>query len=211
MARGDRSNYESYQKDAFDNPPKGPIGVHRGNTSLLSRAIPYFIVVVVAVLAGLLVWGFYSGELQKAFTGHSQSQSQTVTTPKATKKTEKKKAAKDDTDTKSDTKSDADASTNQQQAAPQPTQQVNKQTAVQVINATHTNGYAAKKKAVLVQAGYSSVTAGNATGNLPSSTVVWYQNDNDKATAQDVANTLGIQAVEQQSGIAQAIVVMLLN
>ncbi|MDF7640992.1 LytR C-terminal domain-containing protein [Bifidobacterium sp. ESL0784] len=207
MARDDRANYESYQKDAFDNPPKGPIGVHRGNTSLLSRSIPYFIVVIVAILAGLLVWGFYSGELQKAFTGHSESQSQSVAAPK----TEKKKAVKEDTDTTS--KSDTDTSTNQQQqqATPQPTQQVNKQTAVQVVNATRTTGYAAKKKAVLDQAGYSSVTAGNATGTLPASTVVWYQNDSDKATAQDVANTLGIQAVEQHNGISQAIVVMLLN
>ncbi|MCO6558273.1 MAG: LytR C-terminal domain-containing protein [Bifidobacterium sp.] len=203
MTRDDRGNYESYQKDAFDNPPKGPIGVHRGNTSLLSRSIPYVIVIIVAVLAGLLVWGFYSGELQKTFTGHSQSQSQTVSAPK----TEKKKVVKEDTNTKSDT----DASTNKQQTTPQPTQQVNKQTAVEVINATNTSGYAAKKKAVLDQAGYTQVTAGNASGDLPSSTVVWYQNDTDKATAQDVANTLGIQAIEQHNGIPQAIVVMLLN
>ncbi|WEV63398.1 LytR C-terminal domain-containing protein [Bifidobacterium sp. ESL0732] len=203
MARDDRGNYESYQKDAFDNPPKGPIGVHRGNTSLLSRSIPYIIVIIVAILAGLLVWGFYSGELQKTFTGHSQSQSQTVSAPK----TKKKEVVKEDTKTKSDT----DTSTNQQQATPQPVQQVNKQTAVQVINATQTSGYAAKKKAVLDQAGYTSVTAGNATGSLPASTVVWYQNDADKATAQDVANTLGIQAIEQHNGIPEAIVVMLLN
>ncbi|WEV76285.1 LytR C-terminal domain-containing protein [Bifidobacterium sp. ESL0800] len=207
MARDDRSNYESYQKDAFDNPPKGPIGVHRGNTSLLSRSIPYFIVVVVAVLAGLLVWGFYSGELQKTFAGHNQSQSQTTTS----EKTEKKKPAKSKTDTKSNTKSDADASTNQQQAAPQPAQQVNKQTAVQVLNATGTTGYAAQKKAVLDQAGYSNVTAGNPTGDVPASTVVWYANEADKATAQDVANTLGISSVEQKSDAGQPIVVLLQN
>ncbi|WEV66744.1 LytR C-terminal domain-containing protein [Bifidobacterium sp. ESL0769] len=205
MAREDRGNYESYQKDAFDNPPKGPIGVHRGNTSLLSRSIPYVIVIIVAIIAGLLVWGFYSGELQKTFTGHNQTQSQTTTAPKALKK---KKVVKQDTDTKSDT---SNSTNQQQQAAPQPAQQVNKQTAVQVINATQTSGYAAKKKAVLDQAGYTQVTAGNASGTLPSSTVVWYQNDADKATAQDVANTLGIQAVQQQNGIQQAIVVVLLN
>ncbi|WEV46013.1 LytR C-terminal domain-containing protein [Bifidobacterium sp. ESL0690] len=205
MARDDRGNYESYQKDAFDNPPKGPIGVHRGNTSLLSRSIPYVIVIIVAIIAGLLVWGFYSGELQKTFTGHSQTQSQTTTAPKTLKK---KKVVKQDTDTKSDT---SNSTNQQQQAAPQPAQQVNKQTAVQVINATQTSGYAAQKKAVLDQAGYTQVTAGNASGTLPSSTVVWYQNDADKATAQDVANTLGIQAVQQQNGIQQAIVVVLLN
>ncbi|MDF7664915.1 LytR C-terminal domain-containing protein [Bifidobacterium sp. ESL0745] len=204
MARDERGTYESYQKDAFDNPPKGPIGVHRGNTSLLSRSIPYIVVVVVAILAGLLVWGFYSGELQKTFGGHSQSQSQTVSAPKV----EKKQTTKENTDTKSDT----DTSTNQpQQTTPQPGQQVNKQTAVQVINATHTNGYAAKKTDVLKQAGYTNATPANPSGSLPSSTVVWYQNDTDKATAQDVANTLGITAVQQKNGIAQAIVVVLLN
>ncbi|WEV69981.1 LytR C-terminal domain-containing protein [Bifidobacterium sp. ESL0775] len=208
MARDERETYESYPKDAFDNPPRGPVGVHRGNTSLISRFVPYLIVVIVAVLAGLLVWGLYSGELQKTFSGHGQSSSQTASAPK----TEKKKTVtkKKETTTKPDTSSDS-TQQQQQQAAPQPTPQVNKQTAVQVVNGTRINGYAAKKQAVLQQSGYSSVTAANPTGKLPTTSVVWYQNESDKATAQDVANALGITAVQQQSGIAQPIVAVLLN
>ncbi|WEV41434.1 LytR C-terminal domain-containing protein [Bifidobacterium sp. ESL0682] len=209
MARDEQDTYESYPKDAFDNPPKGPVGVHRGNTSLISRFIPYLIVVIVAVLAGLLVWGLYSGELQKTFSGHGSDSSQSVSASKTEKKktTEKKDTAKKDA-AKSDTSSESEQ---QQQATSQPEQQVNKQTAVQVVNATRINGYAAKKQNVLQQSGYSSVTAANPSGKVPSASVVWYQNEDEKATAQDVANTLGITSVQQQSGISQPIVAVLLN
>lgn len=33
MAR-DKVTYESYEQDVFDNPPKGPVGVHRGSVRL---------------------------------------------------------------------------------------------------------------------------------------------------------------------------------
>ena len=62
MAKQDKETYESYAKDMFDNPPAGPMGVHRGARSMASRALPYVIVVIVALLAGLLFWGVYSGE-----------------------------------------------------------------------------------------------------------------------------------------------------
>ena len=32
MAKQDKETYESYAKDMFDNPPAGPMGVHRGAT-----------------------------------------------------------------------------------------------------------------------------------------------------------------------------------
>lgn len=63
MAKHDKETYESYAKDMFDNPPAGPMGVHRGARSMASRALPYVIVVIVALLAGLLFWGVYSGEI----------------------------------------------------------------------------------------------------------------------------------------------------
>jgi FtsZ-interacting cell division protein ZipA len=215
MVRDQRDTYESYQKDAFDNPPAGPMGVHRGNTSWWTRLVPYLVVLIVAALAGLLVWGFYSQELQKVFVGKDQNTSQTETASKKKKDSGEKKndsqkeESKKDNTKKDDTKTDDSAT--EQQPAPQPAQQVNKQTAVRIVNATRINGYGAKKQAVLQQAGYSSVTAANPSGQLPKASVVWYQNESDKATAQDVANALGITAVEQQNGTAQPIVVVLLN
>ena len=49
MAKQDKETYESYAKDMFDNPPAGPMGVHRGTRSMASRALPYVIVVIVAI------------------------------------------------------------------------------------------------------------------------------------------------------------------
>ena len=48
MAKQDKETYESYAKDMFDNPPAGPMGVHRGARSCV-QALPYVIVVIVAL------------------------------------------------------------------------------------------------------------------------------------------------------------------
>ena len=37
MARKDTEQYQSYEKDAFDNPPEGPVGVHRGTARIRFR------------------------------------------------------------------------------------------------------------------------------------------------------------------------------
>ena len=33
MAKQDKETYDSYEKDVYDNPPAGPMGVHRGARS----------------------------------------------------------------------------------------------------------------------------------------------------------------------------------
>ncbi len=80
-----------------------------------------------------------------------------------------------------------------------------------MLNATSISGYAKSKADVLSQAGYTSVSASNPTGTVPSQTVVWYQNETDKATAENVAQTLGISNVQQSDGIVTPIVVVLLD
>ena len=55
---------ESYTPDEFDNPPVGPVGVHRGPKSLGSRMLPYAVVVLVAAVCGLAVWTLTSGFLE---------------------------------------------------------------------------------------------------------------------------------------------------
>ena len=90
-------------------------------------------------------------------------------------------------------------------------QTVNLNTEVRVVNATSINGYAQSKADVLTQAGYTTVSASNPTGNVPSQTVVWYQNETDRATAENVAQTLGISTVEQSDGLVTPIVVVLLD
>lgn len=224
MAKQDKETYDSYEKDVYDNPPAGPMGVHRGARSAASRAMPYVIVIIVALLAGLLFWGVYSGEINNLKMPWSSQESPTTSSAEKSKSGESK--SKSQSDSASGDKTDAsnaDSSTDSQQNdqnADQNAEQadnataqqvVNTGTEVRVVNATNITGYAQSKADVLVQAGYTSVSASNPTGNVPSQTVVWYQNETDKATAENVAQTLGISNVQQSDGLVTPIVVVLLD
>lgn len=230
MAKQDKETYDSYEKDVYDNPPAGPMGVHRGARSAASRAMPYVIVIIVALLAGLLFWGVYSGEINNLKMPWSSQESPTTSSTEKSKSGESKSKSQSDSASASGNKTDAsnagsstdsqqnDQNTNQNadQNAEQTDnataqQVVNTGTEVRVVNATNITGYAQSKADVLVQAGYTSVSASNPTGNVPSQTVVWYQNETDKATAENVAQTLGISNVQQSDGLVTPIVVVLLD
>lgn len=211
---------ESYAMDEFDNPPKGPAGVHRGRRSAAARYTPFVVVVVVAALCGFLAWGVLSGEFNKVHWPWSPASSQTsskISTTTAKKKAAEKKAAekkqqeeaakKQQEEEAAKKQQEEDAAKQQQEQAAQ----VDRSLSVRVINGTGISGYAATKQSVLNQAGYANVAAANPSGTLPDATVVWYQNDADKATAEDVANALGISNVQQTSGLGASIVVILLN
>lgn len=220
MAKQDKETYDSYEKDVYDNPPAGPMGVHRGARSAASRAMPYVIVIIVALLAGLLFWGVYSGEINNLKMPWSSQESPTTSSAEKSKSGESKSKSQADSASGNKTNaSNADSSTDSQQndqnaeQADNATAQqvVNTGTEVRVVNATNITGYAQSKADVLVQAGYTSVSASNPTGNVPSQTVVWYQNETDKATAENVAQTLGISNVQQSDGLVTPIVVVLLD
>lgn len=224
MAKQDKETYDSYEKDVYDNPPAGPMGVHRGARSAASRAMPYVIVIIVALLAGLLFWGVYSGEINNLKMPWSSQESPTTSSVEKSKNSGSKSKSQSDsasgnkTDT-SNTDSPADSQQNDQNADQNAEQTdnttaqqvVNTGTEVRVVNATNITGYAQSKVDVLAQAGYTSVSASNPTGNVPSQTVVWYQNETDKATAENVAQTLGISNVQQSDGLVTPIVVVLLD
>ena len=206
---------ESYAMDEFDNPPKGPAGVHRGRRSAAARYTPFVVVVVVAALCGFLAWGVLSGEFNKVHwpwsPASSQTSSKTSTTTakkKAAEKKQQEEAAKKQQEEETAKKQQEEEAAKQQQ---EQAAQVDRSLSVRVINGTGISGYAATKQSVLNQAGYANVAAANPSGTLPDATVVWYQNDADKATAEDVANALGISNVQQTSGLGASIVVILLN
>ena len=206
---------ESYAMDEFDNPPKGPAGVHRGRRSAAARYTPFVVVVVVAASCGFLAWGMLSGEFNKVHwpwsPASSQTSSKTSTTTakkKAAEKKQQEEAAKKQQEEEAAKKQQEEEAAKQQQ---EQAAQVDRSLSVRVINGTGISGYAATKQSVLNQAGYANVAAANPSGTLPDATVVWYQNDADKATAEDVANALGISNVQQTSGLGASIVVILLN
>ena len=233
MAKQDKETYDSYEKDVYDNPPSGPMGVHRGARSAASRAVPYVIVIIVALLAGLLFWGVYSGEINNLKMPWSSQESSTASSAEKAKSARSGKSGKSKSESRSDSASgnEADASNTDSSTGSQQSEQneqnaeqnaeqtdnataqqvVNTGTEVRVVNATNITGYAQSKVDVLTQAGYTSVSASNPTGNVPSQTVVWYQNETDKATAENVAQTLGISNVQQSNGLVTPIVVVLLD
>lgn len=93
-----------------------------------------------------------------------------------------------------------------------PEQKVNLDASISVINGTATNGYAAQEAQRLQGAGFTNVAPSNPNGmQLPSQSVVWYQNDADLATAQKVAETLGVSTVQKAEGIAVPVAVVLMN
>ena len=186
--------------DAFDNPPKGPVGVHRGPRSLSVRALPYLLVVVLAVLCGLGVWAAVSGSLpwQQTHTEASRVISSHLPKRSASSSASSSATATDQA-SQEQTSEPSSQSPSASASSSSPAPVVNRGTQVTVINGTRVNGYAGKKRQVLVNAGYTAVTASNPQGALPGVSMVRYRDEADKATAQEVANVLGIAQVEQSS------------
>lgn len=222
----ERDEIGSYEPDAFDNPPKGPSGVHRGRPSAAARFLPFVTVVLVAALCGWAAWGYFSGEMgnirmpwsasSSATSDSSDSASSASSNDAAKKKAAEEKAQQEAEAAKQaeeaakqaqEQQAQEQAQQEQQQAAATP----DKTKAVRIVNGTRTSGYAASKKTVLANAGYTNVVAANPQGSLPSATVVWYADEADQATAQNVAETLGISNVQQASGLSSPIVVVLMS
>lgn len=224
MARNDQN--VSYTPDAFDEPPEGPVGVHRGNPAWYAVIFPYVVALVIAIVAGLLVWAIGSGEISHLSLpwNHSQQSSQSKTYDKKQKADSNREdedndddedadSSKDNKSNKTDESDNSDKSNNNDSnnSKDDSTSQntVDKSVTIKVINATKINGYGAKSADKLKQAGYANVTAGNPTGSVPSDSVVWYKDESQKAAALDVAKALGITAVENEKGISSPIVAVL--
>lgn len=222
MARKDTEQYQSYVKDAFDNPPEGPVGVHRGNRPMIVRVTPFIIVLVAAVAAGVLFWSIFSGEAANMFNRRSE---QTQTTAQTSQGSSSSSAGESASGTASQSSQSATAgeSTSAEgtpsqtpsesesaQSTPEESQQVNTNAQITVINGTGVSGDASEWAAALQGQGFTNVTPANpdATTVLPAQTVVYYQNEADLATAQQVANTLGIATVEQSATIGVPIEVV---
>lgn len=225
MARKDRNTDESYAEDVFDNPPQGPVGVHRGNRSVAARLVPFLIVIVVAAVAGLTVWAVMSGEGAKVMPWKSAATSSQTAPASKSPKSSKSSASESPSASASQSASASASESESASASPSDSQSpsaspsqsqtpaaaANLTTQVRVVNGTKKTGYAATQASVLQKAGYTNVVAANPSGSLPAGSVVWYQNEADVATAQDVAAKLGISNVRQVSNLSAPVVVVLMN
>lgn len=224
MARRDNERYQSYEKDTFDDPPQGPVGVHRGARPFIVRATPFAIVLIAAVAAGMLFWSIFSGQAARILSNRTSAQETTtqttsVATSNSSATSESSSASASTSESASASASTSASSDHASQSAsqspsqtPEESQQVNMDAQIRVINGTGVTGYANERTTVLQNAGFTNTTAANPDSTtLPAQTVVYYQNDADLATAQRVANTLGISDVQQSSGISTPIEVILMQ
>ena len=225
MARKDTEQYRSYEKDAFDNPPEGPVGVHRGNRPMIVRLTPFVIVLVAAVAAGVLFWSIFSGEAANMFNRRSEQTQTTAQTSQVassssadegasgTASHSSQSASASESTSAEDTPSQTPSESESAQSTPEESQQVNTNAQITVINGTGVSGLANDRAGVLQNRGFTNVSAANpdATTVLPAQTVVYYQNEADLATAQQVANALGITTVEQSASIGTPIQVVLMQ
>ncbi|MBT1176611.1 LytR C-terminal domain-containing protein [Bifidobacterium callimiconis] len=213
-----------YPADEFDKPGQGPVGLHRGPRSFGARALPYLIVIIVAALCGLGVFMWLSGTdlLSGTKSASSASTSVTKSADTSSSATESESASPSETsgetageETPSESASPSESAT----ASESPSESassaatVDHSSTVIVYNGTSTSGLASKRAATLTNAGYTSVSAKNPNNRstLPSTSTVWYRDESDLATAQDVAAQLGISQIVQSQSIDTQIAVVLMQ
>ena len=221
-------NEHKYPADEFDNPPSGPIGMHRGNRSLAVRIVPYLVTIVISVLLGALAWAFFSGAFNSR-TDASVAQSSSTAAESSSAASATDTASSSSSDASSTNASSADASSTESStdatassdssssAEESPSESSSSSaaanTAAQIVvyNGSGVTGAAASNAQTLENNGYTNVTATNPAdyNSLPSATTVWYRTDADLATAQDVAAKLGVSQVVQAGNISSDVAVVL--
>lgn len=226
-------NEHKYPADEFDNPPSGPIGMHRGNRSLAVRIVPYLVTIVIAVLLGALAWAFFSGAFnsrtdasvaQSSSTAAESSSSASATDTASSSSSDASSTDASSTDASSadasstESSTDATASSDSSSSAEESPSESSSSsaaanTAAQIVvyNGSGVTGAAASNAQTLENSGYTNVTATNPAdyNSLPSATTVWYRTDADLATAQDVAAKLGVSQVVQAGNISSDVAVVL--
>lgn len=189
-----------YPADEFDaaDARGGPRGVHRTPRSRRSRWLPF---VVVLVLFPLLAYGVVTWLSDWQGLGGTQEEP-TGTTDGGDE------AAAEDPATDLATTDPATEVPEQPEAPPPPVADV--AAPVAVYNSTSTSGLAGGAAGRLEDAGFTSVTPDDWDGEDPVASVVFYATAADVATAQLVASTLGIAAVQEDAAQApQGVVVVL--
>lgn len=195
-----RADYP-YPDDEFDAAAGGdvPRGVHREPRTGWSRWWPFVLVIVLAPLLAFALVTLYTHQGGGGDTSDDGGQS-VEDTPTGT--------------TTSTAKASEPGTTKTESAPPQattPAASVNLDAPVSILNGAKIQGLAGRQATKLKDAGFTKVTTGNSTGTLPASSTVYYATEDLQATAQKVADTLGIDAVEQDAGKAGASVTVVLT
>lgn len=244
----DKETYDSYAKDVFDNPPAGPVGVHRGARSAGARMTPFLIVLLVVALAAS-AHGVCCRECSPTCSSGTTARRRRPTTRRPTAATRRPATRRSPARASSPLLVRLTVPPTRLPIPPRiPPRAIRHRAAATVrpmpptrtgrgglhrlvrraVDAAgHRRGEqghfrprdqrnqdlrSRRQPCVHAQAGgYKNVVSANPSGTLPASTVVWYQNETDAATAKDIAVTLGISDVRQMSGISAPVVVVLMQ
>lgn len=201
-----------YPKDEFDRAGEDmPIGVHRQEPSKWKNVWPFLVILVVVPL---LAWGATTLLTQRNATNTaSQSASSTVTQNQSQsdrqQSEEKAQSAAEENQVAPAVPEPAPQAETPQE--PSQSETVSYNAAISVLNGTGTSGWAAENVATLANAGFAGATAANASGWETEISTVYYEDPQMAGTAQAVAQTLGINNVQQTTGLGNPDVVVILR
>jgi hypothetical protein len=176
----------SYPPDEFDASPDpdSPRGVHRAPRSAWSRWWPFLAVIVIVPLVAWAAVTYLAGSGQlpdiPGVAGTSTAQATTGPT--------------DGAQPTGSAQATAPAAPTTTAAPP-----VERGTPVSVLNGSKIAGLAKKVSDQLTAAGFTTVTAGNATSSTPTASTVFYGSESLKATAELVAQTIRVNAVQMSA------------
>jgi len=202
-----------YPADEFDEAPAGgqSAGIHRAPRSRWSRTWPFLAVLLIfaALAAGLYVW-FTSQSPSKpsspaVTTTAAQAPTPQETTPEETTPEETTPEETEDPATEDPATDDATDDETDDAATQEPDRSIT----VRVLNATRIQGLAAGAVADVKALGYSDVSGDNYRGAAVSGSQVWYQSAEHAAAAQEIADKLGITAVQEVSSLVGPVSVIL--
>lgn len=199
--------------DEFDNPPEGPVGIHRGKRSVAARFLPYLITIFVAVLVGFIVWAWWGGKaadfLHINTTGTGD---QNITLPKQQTTEGNPNVAPPLSPNVTQNTPSAEGTLNSNSSNSDPSSSVlpiGAQTSIRIYNGSGIAGLAYQKAQILRNAGYGQVADMNLTdGYKPPVNTVWYRNNSDLPTAEAIARKLNINMVAQRPAIQVPIAIV---
>lgn len=206
-----------YPKDEFDRAGEDmPVGMHRPQPSKWKAVIPFLLILVLVPLLG---WGANHlltsrGVVPGAESDRTTSQSsQPASGAQSARPSDDVAASPQSSEPAAPETTPTEASTPE---APTPTEtaapSVDHNVAISVLNGTGRAGLAAQKATALNNAGFAGTTAANASGWKTTTSTVYYRDPDLEATAQAVAQTLGISnVVLQQTGLGNADVAVILK
>lgn len=158
-------------------------GAHRARSHPALGFLPYAAVLLVVVLVGGIGW--------QLLQGHTDT----------TGGTEDITAAASESDDTTSTESSSDEGSSDSGSSSDSTAEVNYTLSVKVLNSTSTSGLAGSAATKLVEAGWTKAAAAYDSAEAQDTTI-YYAKTKQKATAQAIADALGVGGVTKDATTA---------